>query len=1211
MPSIVTPRKALNKAYLKVKPIRSEFDRFKLNLSKLFTQINDKESEEFHKNVLADFLKNTFYSPFFYINTKGHNDLVIHNDKAATASVGVIIEAKRASHSNEMVTQDNLNAKAMQELVLYYLRERVGNKNLEVKHLIATNINEWFIFDASVFEKHFAQDAKLVKQFVDFTAGRLSGKTTEFFYANIAKPAIDVVKDELEFTYVNIHQFAAALKSSDKGKDNTLIPLFKLLSPQHLLKTPFVNDSNTLNKGFYTELLHIIGLEEVKTKGRSLIARNAEGHRHSGTLIENAIIQIESVDKLARLPNRTQYGESKGSQLFNVAIELAITWVDRILFLKLLEAQLITYHKGDGSYAFLNVGRVKTFDELNTLFFQVLAVKTSERNADVSAKFAKVPYLNSSLFEPAAIEHNAIFISSLGDEKTIPVLSTTVLKDSSGKRIGGELRAIEYLFRFLDAYDFAGDTGDAIQEDSKTLINASVLGLIFEKINGYKDGSFFTPGFVTMFMSREAIRKAVVQKFNDSKAWNCSSVGELYNKIGIEGRDEANAIINSIKICDPAVGSGHFLVSALNELIAIKAELRLLQDKEGKRLKEYNIEIANDELIVSDEDGQLLAYNPKSAESQRVQETLFNEKLAIIENCLFGVDINPNSVKICRLRLWIELLKYAYYKSDGELETLPNIDINIKTGNSLISRFSLDTDLKGSLKKYNLSFDSYRQAVKTYRNAESKEQKWSMEALIKDIKSDLRTEILYHDPKIKRLENVRAELKLLELPQTLLEESVSEKKARKQKQEKLKLEFNRLTAAIEEIKNNRIYEDAFEWRFEFPEALADNGDYVGFDVVIGNPPYGVSTKDKAIRQYVTSNLGKVPDFEIYYMFINLAQMLLATKQILSLIVPNTLLFNVYAKEYRLNLLTELDLVEILDCTKFKLFDDATVKNIIITARKDTGNNIGYRNTADARNFAELIRMPMSYVDYAIARQNNTNWGLLFKLDNIATQIITAIRNGSVPLSSYFPNVSQGLIAYDAVKKQDKSFIKNRTLHTTVKTVGACKHWLNGEDVKRYRVAWNAKDYFEYSDRVANPRQPKFFKGERILVREITNPRIYAAYTNRELYHDPAVIVILKSNSISTLALLAIMNSKIATYYHFNASPKATKGAFPKILVTDIFNFPLPNTIDVKAAKRLHDLALVAIDSQSPIADEEIDKIVYKLYGLNSNQIDCIEDYFAK
>jgi adenine-specific DNA-methyltransferase len=178
-------------------------------------------------------------------------------------------------------------------------------------------------------------------------------------------------------------------------------------------------------------------------------------------------------------------------------------------------------------------------------------------------------------------------------------------------------------------------------------------------------------------------------------------------------------------------------------MIAVKNDLKILIDRAGKRLKEYHVEVINDELIVTDDDGELFEYNPTNKESQRIQETLFHEKQTIIENCLFGVDINANSVKICRLRLWIELLKNAYYKNATELETLPNIDINIKCGNSLVSRFAIDADLKPALKKSKSKWtiDSYRIAVDTYRNAENKEQKREMERLITDIKSDFRSEI--------------------------------------------------------------------------------------------------------------------------------------------------------------------------------------------------------------------------------------------------------------------------------------------------------------------------------------------------------------------------------------------------------------------------------------------------------------------------------------
>ncbi|MFN7658225.1 MAG: Eco57I restriction-modification methylase domain-containing protein, partial [Dolichospermum sp.] len=414
-----------------------------------------------------------------------------------------------------------------------------------------------------------------------------------------------------------------------------------------------------------------------------------------------------------------------------------------------------------------------------------------------------------SLFEPTDIEQETICISNLRNEK-LPIFPGTILKDNNGKKLTGEINTLEYLFAFLNAYNFSSDIGEEIQEENKRLINASVLGLIFEKINGYKDGSFFTPGFITMYMCRETIRRAVIQKFNDVKGWNCETMDDLYDQI--EDKKAANDLINSLKICDTAVGSGHFLVSALNEIIAIKSELKILLDRQGKRLKEYSFEVANDELVVTEEDGLLFEYNPKNQESQRVQETLFHEKQTIIENCLFGVDINPNSVKICRLRLWIELLKNAYSQTSpltpflpgegklGELETLPNIDINIKTGNSLISRFPLNWDLRTILKKSDWNIESYRNAIKTYLHPDNKDQKQEMERLINDIKGNISTEISSNDPNIEKRNQKIAELRHLRDQKSLFVESKAEAKSRQKKQEKLEQEINQLNAEIEDKK---------------------------------------------------------------------------------------------------------------------------------------------------------------------------------------------------------------------------------------------------------------------------------------------------------------------------------------------------------------------------------------------------------------------------
>ena len=879
---------SLNKAFLKLKPSRSEINNFKTNLKRLFTLIDDKESEEYNKNLISDFLKDTYYQQAYFMNTKERKDLVIRNGALPNDKAGVIIETKKFSNKSEMITCENLNAKALQELVWYFLGERISQKNIEIKHLIITNVYEWFIFDAQVFEKLFAQNKTLVKLYTDFVNGTALGNKTEHFYKEIAQPFIEKVKEELHYTYFNLRDFQNIVENENTEDDNGLIPLYKILSPQHLLKLPFLNDSNTLDKGFYAELLHIIGLTETKNGGQVFIERPKEDQRNEGTMLEETIAKLSSLNKIYQLRNAAAYGDTYEERLFNVALELNITWVNRILFLKLLEAQLISYHKGDTSYAFLNFSKINEYDILERLFFEVLAKDYSQRNKEIAAVYTNIPYLNSSLFEPTELEHNALLISNLPDDKTIPILSTTVLKDAQGKKRVGALPSLQYLLEFLDAYDFSSEGSVEIQEENKTLINASVLGLIFEKINGYKDGSFFTPGVITMYMCKEALHRAVIQKFNKAKGWQVNTFEELkdhINPFNKEEREQANSIINSLRICDPAVGSGHFLVSALNECIALKSELGILQDENKSRIH-HQLKIENDELLVyeADNNEHFFRYNPKNTESQRVQKTLFQEKKTIIENCLFGVDINPNSVKICRLRLWIELLKNAYYKTPTELETLPNIDINIKSGNSLLSRFALDTDLKTTLKKTNISISDYKEAFHKYQNAESKEQKWDLEHFIDKVKHNFRTEISSNSREVKELQALKYEYFLkYESPQLFNEEPTAEQEKHKKQ---LALNIQKKETEIEAINSNKIYENAFEWRFEFPQVLDDDGNYIGFDVVIGNPPY-ISTKGTTAE--FKKALEKEYSFadDTYNHFFFKGNEILKDKGVLTFITPKT------------------------------------------------------------------------------------------------------------------------------------------------------------------------------------------------------------------------------------------------------------------------------------------------------------------------------------
>ena len=1209
--NLLNLRNSINKAYLKVKPNRTQIETFKKNITNLFDQIKESESEEFHKNIISEFLKNTFYSPNNYINTKGRSDLVIHSGKDSNSTVGVLFEVKKPSNKSEMPTCKDINTKAFHELILYYLRERITNKNIEIKYLVITNIFEWFIFNANDFEKLFSSDKNLVKQFIDFEEGRLSGINTDFFYKSIAEPFCNNLESPISVTHFDIRNFETIIKNADWEDDNKLIALYKIFSPEHLLKLPFANDSNNLDKTFYNELLHIIGLEETKEGSKKLIGRKIEKKRNPGSLIENSITILKYEDCLSQLPKLSDYGSNKEEQLFNIALELVITWINRILFLKLLEGQLIKYNTGDKAFRFLNIERIHDYDELNKLFFQVLAVKESERSKVIKQKFGNVPYLNSSLFEPSDLEHKTIRINSLENHSKHPVLTGTVLKDKTGRKLTGEIDPLQYLFDFLDSYDFSSEGSEDIQEENKTLINASVLGLIFEKINGYKDGSFFTPGFITMYMCHETIRRAAVQKFNDAKGWQCETISDVYNKI--ENIKEADRIINSLRICDPAVGSGHFLVSALNEIIAIKSELKILSDSEGKKLKEYTIEVINDELIITDEQSKLFEYNPKSKESKRVQEALFQEKQRIIENCLFGVDINPNSVKICRLRLWIELLKNAYYKpgsGNRELETLPNIDINIKCGNSLISRYSLDADIKTALESSKWTVDNYREAVMTYRNAQSKDEKRGMEQLINKIKNDFETEVSKSDKRFLKLNKLKGELLSLTGQSSLFELTKTQKDEWNKKVKKLTEEIKKYETEIEEIKSNKIYENAFEWRFEFPEVLNNEGDFVGFDVVLGNPPY-IYARDnfnESIKKYFYDNYLAIDNqINSYVLFLEKTISILNSDSNYSLIIPNSFLMVASTSKIREYLIQKSQLNEIVNFIG-ETFEGVNVEAIILSGAKGISD-------CDKIKISIGKNKIIQYSHFK-SQKSIANSGYILNVfsDDISDNLIQKLSLNSEILDNVV-KIKAGLKAYQRGKgnpKQTDEDVRKRPFDFNYKFDNDTYKYLEGKDINRFYINWS-KNYLKYGDHLAEPR---FFKGEKIILREITGkyPKsLLATYTNEDYLFNMSNIAILpKISQINVKYILALISSSLLSYFFIKNTAKSVRKMFPKIILNDLRKFPV-KLIDQSKQKEfvtLVDKIIVAKKSDptsdTSVLEAEIDRQVYELYGLTKEEIRIVE-----
>ena len=908
--------------------------------------------------------------------------------------------------------------------------------------MVITNGFEWYFFKAEDFYDTFYKNKELVKEYGQFRDKLKDSSKNELFYDEIAKKYIAKVENQIPFVYVDFKN-----KSISDLKQKEIVNIYKLFSDVHLLGKSFGNDSNQLNKAFYNELLHIIGLEEIKESGKKLIQRKKDKERDYASLLENAIFTLEDKDYLRKVKN---VGNDENKP-FNVGLELCLTWVNRILFLKLLESQLCSYNENAKEYKFLNFEFLNGFDALNELFFSALAKPLQDRHPRYAEKFKNIPYLNSSLFEKSELEDFTFDITALMDEE-MNIYSSTVLKDHKGDRLSGKLNTLDYLFKFLDAYDFSTESGVVTDKhESKTLINASVLGLIFEKINGYKDGSFYTPGLITMFMCKETLRKSIIQKFKEEVNETIETFEDAkdYCQKYFKKDDTKrfNEVVNSIRICDPAVGSGHFLVSALNEMVAIKSELGILAD-ENYNILPCVIEIENDELYISNANGELFDYIRKDPNSLRIQKSIFHEKETLIENCLFGVDINSNSVNICRLRLWIELLKNAYYTEDGELQTLPNIDINIKCGNSLISRFALTDSLKSAFKnkEVNVSIEDYKQAVKDYKITNSKSKKREIEEIINTVKHNFKST---YDNKLKdKLSKALGDYQNEEQrQQNLIAFGETIKKTEKDQLKKLKIKSDQVQKEKEEILNNIIYRNAFEWRFEFPEVLDDEGNFIGFDVIIGNPPYiqlqKMGALSDSLQKVGYETFARTGD--IYSLFYELGANILKQKGLLTYITSNKWMRAAYGESLRKFFAEKTNPLILIDFGGTQIFDTATVDTNILMLSKESNQLKTLACIVKEKvlnNLSDYFRLHSTNSQFI----SSESWGILSDIEQSIKAKIEAV---GTPLKDWDIRINYGIKTgfNDAFIIDGKK--KDELIAEDPKSAEIIRPILRGRDIKKY------------------------------------------------------------------------------------------------------------------------------------------------------------------
>ncbi|MGL2424471.1 DUF7149 domain-containing protein [Helicobacter pylori] len=932
-----------------------------------FLETNQQENEDHHKDAFNDLLKGVFK---YKVKPTKKIDSAILNDNN---KVEVIIEFKALKNPNEFIKKGDLNVKALHESLLYYLIERKeGNNNL--KRLILGTIKELYIIDADEFEV-FNKDKEIQKAFENCHDKKGNDPRTKAFY-DACQKRLNELDHSLKYHHIPL-------------KKENLALIYQALSPNFLLKIPKYSDANTLNKDFYEELLYILGLEEKNEKGKILIKPSYTQNSLSYALKE----QYKNLDD-------------------EEVMALLIAWNNRILFLRLLESLLISFKHFEKP--FLTTENFKDFNALNTLFFEVLAKKNSERSLNKEDKISeKIPYLNSSLFDQTPLESEGYKIRSL-DNEPLEIYPKSVLKKHEEYQEKKALPLLKYLFAFLRVYDFTTTPKDIKDNQNKSesrLINPSVLGLVFEKLNGYKEGSFYTPSFITSYMCKESIELIVLDKFNQTYNIECENLTELKNYLQNSYKeDKRKEYLNTLltlRICDPAVGSGHFLVSALNEMVLIAYKLGLIAS-----LYRHELKLENDEIIIHTPENKVFNYTIPHSENDphhQIQKELFELKKDIIENCLFGVDINPNSCEITKLRLWIELLKYSYYifeegKNTNNLETLPNIDINIKCANSLISRFALkDKALLKTEKNKNLEYyiAEYKELVKIYKDPKILEsltcpikdsnavRKYAKERLYQELaqnpNKDFKKALNDRIEKIKEafkltLEPPQKELKFkkflkehLELyGKSILEEAndnglelealALEKKMAHEglfhdytpypkldKTDKVVgLEhFNRyvLTSYKDLQDENERYANALEWRFEFPEVLDDEGNFLGFDCIIGNPPYidyrKIDEKTKIFLSKFSSVYKKSKEGSIFVYFIECASKLIIKHGLISFINPIAYLCKPTDYGIRDYIDKNLKITMLIDLSNIKIFESASTYTCINIFKRENKKTKSY------------------------------------------------------------------------------------------------------------------------------------------------------------------------------------------------------------------------------------------------------------------------------
>ncbi len=791
-----------------------------------------------------------------------------------------------------------------------------------------------------------------------------------------------------------------------------------------------------------------------------------------------------------------------------------------------------------------------------------------------------VPFLNGGLFDCLDDKDHGMYYDGFSDKESVK--NSLIIPDYLffGEEAGKNIDLSEWygdkkkkkvsargIIDILKRYNFTVEENTPF--DKEVSLDPELLGKVFENLLASfnpetqttarkQTGSFYTPREIVQYMVDESLvahLKRTVGEELEPQYRQLMQYSDDEVELTVEQRKSIMQSLYNCKILDPACGSGAFPMGILQQMVHILSRI----DSGNKVWREMMMQKAVDETSEayrnsSAEERKELVMDIERSFDESVNRPDYARKLYLIENCIYGIDIQPIAIQISKLRFFISLVVDQNTNTDPTdnfgIRPLPNLEAKFVAANTLIDLNRKDSSLFDSdeikAKENELKIAKHKIfGAKTVRTKRKYRQ----------IVSDLRIEIADMLKDCGAVGN--DEVRLLSSWDMFDQNSSSP------------------------------FFDS-EWMFGVKD---------GFDIVIGNPPYIdiKSLPKKDVKLYFNLYETTENRINLYSIFIERGTKLLSHDGILCYINPNSMLINESYYKIRQHIIDYIDrIIKLPD----SVFVSATVETIILLLKKNNSN--AYIEGAFFKKDDKIDFTKLSFKSFC-----RDNWKAdsdlrfnIFTSDKVLT-LLRKIQIGSQDLEKYVLT-SLGITPYDKYKGHSEDIIKNRAFHSKTPIDDTYVPLISGKNIHHYYISDEISEYLKYGDWLGAPREERFFKGPKIVVRQILEgdaQRIVAAYSDKPHYFTQIGFSIISRNSDTNVLkyLVCLLNSKLISFYHRNVFLDLEKVVFQKILIANAKKIPVKMPNDLSAF-------IDIIDKKEYYKTNKIDELIYKVYNLTYDEV---------